>query len=303
VTTSPHSGDSGGSGDSSDGTIAWRSLWAETERRLGDRIVARWICETASGAAGKEFLAALDEPATERMVAHLDVMVDRVLADEPLQYVLGHWAFRHLEVMVDPRVLIPRPETELLVDHAFAVLRRWPRPWRVADLGTGSGVIGLSIAVEGWHEGMEVWLTDASPDALDVARANTAGVGRAASGVRVVAGSWFEALPPELRGTFHLVVSNPPYIAEDDPAVEPIVRDHEPHRALFAGAEGLAHVAVIVEQAPAWLMPGGALVLEIGTSQGEVVASMARASGLVDVQVLADLSGHDRFVQAKRAAT
>ena len=286
-----------------DGTISWRLLWAETERRLGDRVVARWICETASGADRDEFLAALDEPATQRMVAHLDAMVDRVRAGEPLQYVLGHWSFRRLEVMVDPRVLIPRPETELLVDHALATLRTWPRPWRVADLGTGSGVIGLSVATEGWHDGIEVWLTDASAEALDVARANTAGVGRAAAGVRVAAGSWFDALPPGLRGSFHLVASNPPYIAANDPAVEGIVRDHEPHRALFADDDGLAHIAEIVEQAPQWLVPSGTLLLEIGRTQGGAVAALASAAGLVEVQVLADLAGHDRFVQAKRAAT
>ena len=109
-------------------TIDWRTLWAETERRVGDRVIARWICETASGADGQEFLECLDDPATQRMVAHLDSMVARHLDGEPLQYVLGHWAFRHLEVMVDPRVLIPRPETELLVDHAIAALARHDRP-------------------------------------------------------------------------------------------------------------------------------------------------------------------------------
>lgn len=286
-----------------DGTITWRELWVETERRVGDRPVARWICETASGTDADEFLEELDEPATQRMVAHLDAMVGRVLAGEPLQYVLGHWSFRRLDVLVDPRVLIPRPETELLVDHAVEALRDHARPWRIADLGTGSGVIGLSIASERWHDGMEVWLTDVSADALDVARANTAGIGRGAAAVRIAAGSWYDALPEELRGTLHLVVSNPPYIAHGDPAVESIVHDHEPHVALYAADDGLVHVAAIARSASDWLVPGGTVVVEIGTSQGDAAAASMRDAGLVDVQVRPDLAGHDRFVQAKRAAT
>lgn len=286
--------------DESEDTIDWRTLWAETERRVGDRMVARWICETASGADGAEFIEVLDDAATHRMLVHLDAMVARLAHGEPLQYVLGHWAFRHLEVMVDPRVLIPRPETELLVDHAIAALSAHQRPLRVADLGTGSGVIGLSLAMELWHDGMQVWLTDASSDALDVARANTAGIGRAAATVRIAEGSWFEALPADLRGHLHLVASNPPYIAPDDPAVEPIVRDHEPHAALFAPAGGLGHVATIVAEAPAWLTSRGTLLLEIGTGQGSAVAAMFDAAGFVDVQIHRDLAHHDRFVQGTR---
>jgi release factor glutamine methyltransferase len=286
-----------------DGTITWRELWAETERRVGDRPVARWICETASGVDPEEFLDELDEPATQRMVAHLDAMVERVLAGEPLQYVLGHWSFRHLDVLVDRRVLIPRPETELLVDHALEALREHPRPWRVVDLGTGSGVIGLSIAAERWHDGMEVWLTDLSEDALDVARANTAGIGRGAAAVRVAHGSWYAALPERLRGELHAIVSNPPYIAHGDGAVESIVHDHEPHLALYADDGGLAHVAELVRGAIEWLVPGGTVVMEVGSGQGDAAAELMRAAGLVDVQVRDDLAGHHRFAQAKRAAT
>jgi len=286
-----------------DGTITWRTLWAETTSVVGDRNAARWLCEVASGADGAEFVDELDEPATERMVHHLDAMVVRVRAGEPLQYVLGRWGFRYLDVMVDRRVLIPRPETELLVERAMAAVVGRPRPLKVVDLGTGSGVIGLSIASELWHDGMQVWLTDASDDALDVARANTAGIGRAAAGVRVCRGEWFDALPDDLRGRLDLVVSNPPYIAHDDPLVEPIVRDWEPGMALFAQDGGLAHVRRIVADAVHWLAPAGALALEIGTGQGDAVADLMRAAGLVDVEVGHDLAGHTRFVQSKRAAT
>lgn len=286
-----------------DGTITWRTLWAETTSLVGDRNQARWICEVASGCDGAEFVDELDQPATERMVHHLDAMVARVRTGEPLQYVLGRWAFRRVELMVDARVLIPRPETELLVERAMVAMADRPRPLTVVDLGAGSGAIGLSLATELWHDGLRVWLTDASADALDVARANTAGIGRAGAAVRTALGEWFGALPDEVRGTLDLVVSNPPYIAVDDPHVEAIVRDWEPAVALFAGADGLDHVRVIVREAAQWLAPGGVLALEIGTGQGDAVAALMRAAGLVDVVVSPDLAGHTRFVQSKRAAT
>lgn len=286
-----------------DGTISWRELWAETEALLGERTVARWLCEEACGVEGDEFLDELDRPATERSVHHLDSMVARVRAGEPLQYVLGHWPFRHLDLLVDRRVLIPRPETELLVDHAIGAVRDHPRPLTIVDLGTGSGALGLALASELWHAAMTVWLTDVSADALAVARANLAGIGRAAACVRVGEGAWFSALPVEMRGEVDLIVSNPPYIADADPDVEAIVLDWEPHRALYAGADGLDHIRVIAADAAEWLRPGGVLLLEIGATQGGVVADVLRAAGLVDVRILPDLTGRDRFAQAVRAST
>lgn len=281
-----------------DGTITWRELWAETERLLGDRVVARWLCEEASGAERDELLDELDRPATEGGVHRLDAMTARVLAGEPVQYVLGRWAFRHLDLMVDRRVLIPRPETELLVEHAIVAMRDRSRPLTMVDLGTGSGAIGLALASELWHSAMTMWLTDASADALAVARANLSGIGRAAACVRLGEGSWFAALPAELRGAVDLVVSNPPYIADDDPAVEAIVRDWEPASALFAGADGLDHVRAIAADAAEWLRPGGMLMLEIGATQADSVRDLLGAAGLVDVRVLPDLAGRDRFAQA-----
>jgi len=299
-------------------TITWRELWAETAstlagrttaRRLGggeDRQVARWICETASGADGEEFLEILDAPATQRTVHALDAMVARVRAGEPLQYVLGRWGFRHLDLMVDRRVLIPRPETEQVVEVALRLARELRDPLRrlrVADLGTGSGAIGLSLAFEFALDAAEIWLTDVSPDALDVARANAAGIGRHAAGIRTAEGSWCDALPAELRGTFDLIVSNPPYVGDDDAGLEPVVRDWEPRVALFGGGEGLAQTQVIAGQALGWLRPGGALVLEISGRHGREVAALLDTAGFVDVVVSRDLAGLDRVAQAKRAAT
>lgn len=284
----------------SGGTVDWRNLWRDTAELLGDRARARWICETAAGATGDEFLGVLDEPATERMVAHLDAMVARVRAGEPLQYVLGRWAFRRLDLLVDRRVLIPRPETELVAGAAIALAAGLPRPLVAVDLGTGSGAIGLALATELPITDVTVWLTDDSADALDVARANVAGIGRPGANVRIAHGSWFKALPAELCGRLGLVVANPPYIADDDPDVEPAVEEWEPPGALFAGRDGLDAIRWIIAAAPDWLQPGGWLVLEIGHQQGHAARTLLGAAGLVDVEVRPDLAGHDRIALARR---
>lgn len=281
---------------SDDGTITWQALWLETTALVGDRAVARWLCEEASGADGSEFLDELASPASQRSVAHLDAMVARVRAGEPVQYVLGHWSFRRLDLLVDRRVLIPRPETELLVEHAIRLLGDHPRPLTLADLGTGSGAIGLSFAMELRHDDLVVWITDASSDALDVARANLAGIGRAAAHVRVAQGSWFDALPEARRGSFDLIASNPPYVRDDADALEAIVRDWEPATALFGGSDGLDDVRRLAAGAPEWLAPGGWLIVEIGADQGAVAQELLRGAGLVDVAVLPDLAGLHRFV-------
>ena len=287
-----------------DSTGSWRQLWDETAGLTG-RPQARWLCEEASGAFGAEFLDVLDSGETQRSMAHLDAMLARVRAGEPLQYVLGHWAFRHLDLLVDHRVLIPRPETELVAQVAIDLVRstaaQWPqRPIHVADLGTGSGALGLSLAFELPRGLVEVWLTDVSSDALDVARANTAGLGMAGAAVQFGEGPWFEALPLALKGSLGLVVSNPPYIAHDDPEVEESVRAWEPALALYANDGGLADVLTIAVGAAEWLRPGGWLVLEIGTGQGAAVVALLTAAGFTDVEIRNDLAGHDRIAIARK---
>lgn len=286
-----------------EGRLTWRALWAQTAEVLGNRTEARWLCERASAVvSGDEFVAELDEPATERMVAHLDAMVARYRAGEPLQYVLGAWGFRRLDLLVDRRVLIPRPETEMVVEVALERARRGTGPWRIVDLGTGSGAIGLSMAAELPVDRTEVWLTDISADALDVARANLAGLGRSGGGVRLAQGDLFDALPDELRCRVDLIVSNPPYVADGDPEVEASVSEWEPAGALYAGADGLDALRRIVDGAPGWLVPGGWLVLEIGHRQGEAVRRLLTARGMVDVEIFDDLAGRTR-VAVSRSAT
>lgn len=293
-----------------DGTIPWASLLTETIEKLADHGIgsppaeARWILEEVIGADGAELLLALDEPATQRGVARLDELVARRLAGEPIQYVLGRWSFRTLDLLCDPRVLIPRPETEQVVDHVVGALdtvraQRDPghRPV-VVDLGTGSGAIALSIAVE--RPGTDVWATDASPDALAVARANLGGLGMAGGSVRLVEGSWFDALPDELTGRVDVLVSNPPYIADDE-ELDESVRDWEPDRALVSGPTGLEAHELIIAGAARWLAPDGVLVLEIGTAQGPAVSGLAGDAGFERVTVVADHAGHDRTVIARRS--
>lgn len=281
-------------------TLTWRELLDETIALVLERPAARWLCETACGLEGPEFLDELDQPATSRMVAHLDAMVQRYRQGEPLAYVLGHWSFRTIEVLVDQRVLIPRPETEVVAGRAIELARICPAPRRVVDLGTGTGVIGLSLATELPTTGTEVWMTDISADALDVARANATGIGRGAANVRTAHGSWFDALPQDLLGAFDVVVSNPPYIARDDEEVEPGVVGWEPHQALFAGDDGLDALRLIIQQAPQWLRSQGWLIVEIGHRQADVVSNLMTDVGFEEVQIGIDLAGRTRYVEGRQ---
>ena len=192
---------------------SWRDLRVEAEQSLGKAGIenaaseARWMVEHVSGFDAAELVTAEDEPAPSRSTVHLTELVRRRVGGEPLQYVLGGWVFRGLDLLVDQRVLIPRPETEVTaqvaIDEAVRLGLRRGRsdPWSgaatayaVADLGTGSGALALALASE--LPDAEVWGTDVSDDALAVARANLAGTGLPSTRVRLARGSWFDALPP-----------------------------------------------------------------------------------------------------------
>jgi release factor glutamine methyltransferase len=229
-------------------------------------------------------------------------MLARRRDGEPIQYVLGHWSFRTLDLAVDRRVLIPRPETEQVVEAALTELDRRggrDRETVVADLGTGSGAIALSVCVE--RPRSTVWAVERSAAAAAVARANIAGLGRSAARVRLAEGSWFDALPAELAGRLDLVVSNPPYVATTEP-LDPQVGDWEPVDALFAGPDGLADVRELLGAAAGWLAPGAAVVVELDPRQADAAAELAAASGLVDVAVGSDLSRRPRWLRARRRA-
>lgn len=286
-------------------TTTWRELVVEAESKLSTvsstpAVDAMRIVERASGNEGADYLLGLDESVTERGMFFFDQMLARRLTGEPLQYVLGRWGFRNLDLFVDKRVLIPRPETEIVTDQAIKEVDRLRGEQDrvcVVDLGTGSGAIGLSIAFE--RERVDVVLTDNSAEALDVARANLAGIGRAATRVLVYQGSWFAALPSELKGRIDVIVSNPPYVRTSD-ELDETVRQWEPHSALFAGADGLDDLRVIFAQSGNWLSLSGALVVEIGFDQAEDVEALARQNNFSSIAVHNDYSQRPRVVVARR---
>jgi len=296
----------------------WGSVLDETAAALtpvvGDRaaVEARWIVCEASGFDPAELVLAADEPAPNRGVHTVDEMVARRVRGEPLQYVLGSWEFRGIDLMVDPRVLIPRPETEVVAGIAIDELARTGArtgkgdPWSagltefaVADLGTGSGALALALVTA--LPDAAVWATDASLDALAVARANLSSIGFAATRVRIVHGSWFDALPLELRGELRLVVSNPPYVSESEFAELPTeVAAYEPTGALVSGPTGLECLEVIVRDAPQWLAPDGVLVCEHAPHQADSARALAHAAGFTQVDTRADLTGRARALVARR---
>ena len=326
------------------GLVLWRELLGEAAERLAGAgvvsadVEARRIVVAAAGCDDAAWHRELDRPATRRGVASFDSMLARRTAGEPLQYVLGSWGFRALDLFVDRRVLIPRPETEVTAGCALAELQRRadelaaraggelgdgdavplrsstqakvvaarpPAPpppagqpvLLAADLGCGSGAIGLSLAAE--RVDTEVVCTDVSGDALAVASANLAGLGRPAARVRLAEGSWYEALPAELRGRFDVIVSNPPYIAADG-WLPPEIADHEPSAALYSGPTGTEATQVILAGAPEWLAPGGAVVLEMADGTAGRVEDLAHAAGLADIAVHHDLASHERVLVARR---
>ncbi|HUN76867.1 MAG TPA: peptide chain release factor N(5)-glutamine methyltransferase [Steroidobacteraceae bacterium] len=230
-----------------------------------------------------------EQPAEREREAYL-ALVDRRARGEPLAYLIGHKEFWSLELAVGPEVLVPRPETELLVERA---LQLRPEPGgEVADLGTGSGAIALALARErpGWH----IVATDLSQGALAVARRNASRLG--ASTVEFVAGNWFAPLAGR---SFHLVLSNPPYVAAADPLLRMAPLNFEPRIALTPGDEALADLRSIIEGAPEHLERGGWLLLEHGATQAAPVARELQARGFSAIRAHRDLAGHERVTEGR----
>ncbi len=284
--------------------MTWSEVRRCAERRLEAAGVdnahaeARWLVEHVAGLDAAAIVASPVVVPTGRLEA-VEGMLDRRLAGEPLQYVLGEWSFRGLELGVDRRVLIPRPETEVTAQVAIDELREG-HSGVVVDLGTGSGAIALALASE--VPGAEVWATDVNADALAVARANLVRVGSLAARVHLVEGDWFDALPTELRSRVRLVVSNPPYLASHELAtLAAHVQDYEPAGALVSGPSGLEAIERIVAEAPSWLMPDGVVVCELAPHQAPAAIELATGHGFAEVRVEADLTGRDRVLVARLA--
>lgn len=241
-----------------------------------------------------------DRPIAPDELAAYRTAVRRRLRGEPIQYITGRAGFRGLDLEVDSRVLIPRPETEMLVSEVLAWARgeaergRAPiRGWRILDVGTGSGAIAIALALEMGTVGVVVG-SDLSRGVVDLAYVNAirAGAGRAAF---VVA----DGFAGFRRGAFDVVVSNPPYLADGERATLPReVRDWEPPVALYAGPRGDEAIARIVAGSPGYLRPGGLLALEVAMGQAAAVRERMRAGGLVPIATFRDAAGIERGVLA-----
>ncbi|HEY2036135.1 MAG TPA: peptide chain release factor N(5)-glutamine methyltransferase [Steroidobacteraceae bacterium] len=232
-----------------------------------------------------------EEVAAADVAALFSSLIERRAAGEPVAYILGRKDFWTLELSVSSAVLVPRPETELLVERALLLHRG--RQAHVADLGTGSGAIALALARA--RPGWQIVASDISAPALAVARANAAALGLARR-VEMAEGDWLSCLRER---TFHLIVSNPPYVAAADAALQQPELMREPRLALVADEDGLAALHRIIQDAPQHLEPGGWLLLEHGATQAAAVAGALVARGFAQVRSHRDLAGRERMTEGK----
>lgn len=233
-----------------------------------------------------------EQDLTEEQSTRYRELLRRRLAGEPVAYLTGRREFWSLPLRVTPDVLIPRPETERLVELALRLIPA-DTAWRVADIGTGSGAIALAIASE--RPRAQLHATDISAAALAVAQANAANL--SVGNVAFHRGSFCRPLP----GSFDLILSNPPYVAEDDPHLQRGDCRFEPRSALTPGADPLAAIRRIAAQAGEKLKAGGWLLLEHGPDQGEAVRTLLRGMGYREIATWQDLLGHDRVTQGRHA--
>jgi release factor glutamine methyltransferase len=281
--------------------MRWSGEYLEGKGVEKGRLDAEHLLSHALGIPRLQLYLQFDRPVDREELDHFRPLLRRRADREPLQYILGRAAFRELDLQVDRRVLIPRPETEVLVDEVLAWAATQGRDdLTAADVGTGSGAIALSLV----HEGPfgRVVAIDISPDALDVARAN-ADVLALTDRVDFRMGALFAPLRD--GEIFDVVVSNPPYVAEAEAeTLEPEVGVWEPGQALFGGPDGLAVIRALLAGAGDRIRPGGLLALEVGAGQaGLVMAEVETIGGYDDVRVRRDLAGRQRVILARRAGS
>ena len=262
---------------------------------LDGRREAELLIEHVTGASRSEMYAAPDFKLEDTQVRRFQDLLDRRMRSEPLQYLTGTQSFRHLELVVGPGVLIPRPETEIVVERALALIEPIAAP-NVLDVGTGCGAIAVSIATE--KAGAHVSATDISGEALKWAEANFRAL--QCDRVDLFRGDLFEPMPTGMKGSFDLIVSNPPYLTEQQVLSGPVdVRDHEPRLATVAGPTGLEVVKRLIDELPQWLKPGGWIVLETWEGQAVHVSSLLSKS-FTDLTLTRDLTGKVRVVEARK---
>ena len=293
--------------DNSDNALTLAQLHNEVLKTLqaasidDSEVSARRILEETTGVDVAQFPAEGDQLVTHRAVARTDALTARRVNGEPLQYVIGSWNFRHLDLAVDPRALIPRPETEVVVGCAVDLLNSNDKDIAenpiVVDLGTGTGAIALSIAQE--VPNAQVHATDVSEEALALASSNLAGLGGSAARVQLHNGDWFRALPERLTGQLDMVISNPPYVSSNYP-LPAVIANWEPTSALLGGEDGFTYLDLLARESRSWLRPGGWLILECGSDQTVRLRDLVIARGYNGVAINRDFSGNERFVTARR---
>jgi len=283
----------------------------EWQKRLfaaGNTNPKRSVEELAAHVLGCKPLEIYFREITAGQQTEIEALVNRAEQGEPVQYIIGHVDFRGLEIHCDPRALIPRPETELLVEEILKSKAQSLKPCRIADVCTGTGCIGLALA----HElpNAQITAIDISPEALSLARENAERLGLSdrfqtlesdllevsmvdAASCRV---EQRQDAAAAMGKQFDIIVSNPPYIFSNAwKNLEPCVRDHEPQLALDGGEDGMHLIRPLVEQSARVLKPGGSLFIEIGYDQGEAVFQCLETCGFQNVRIVKDLAGHDRI--------
>ncbi len=288
-------GASAGSAPTVKDALSWASQRLRDAGVETPDVDAEWIVAHVIGAGRTHVVAHPERELDARQRSSFEELLARRIAREPLAYVLGTVVFRGLELEVGPGCLVPRPETEVTAERAIARARACGRRATVVDVGAGCGPIALSVAAE--VPDARVFATEISGAARGWCLRNLARTGLR---VTLLPGDLFDPLHPALGGAVDIVVSNPPYIAEDDLASLPAeVRKYEPRDALNGGADGLDAVMRILEDVPRWLAVGGWLVLEVGSDQAEKVAKLLEMVGYTDTLITADLAGRPRIVEGR----
>lgn len=258
---------------------------------------AQYLLGHVLGMSKTQLYMAAQRPVDETEREAMRELVKRRVAGEPIAYILGTAGFWTLDLKVDDRVLIPRPETELLVERVLSFTRLFEHEeWRIVDVGTGSGALALALASE--LPSATILAIDISADALEVARENADDAGLR-DRVKFAQGDVMAPLGGR-DSVIDIVVSNPPYVADNDPDLETRVREFEPSAALFAAANGMAIIERLTRQASSALCPGGLLVCEHGHRQGAATRGAAEKAGLAQIETIKDFASFDRVLVARR---
>lgn len=291
------------SGDSVGGALRWAIERLSRENLADPAVEARALLSELLDAPPARLFLNMDATLPEARMAEYASWIERRARREPVAYIVGRKRFYGRDFAVDSRVLIPRPETELLVEQIVDRLRRSLRAgpkraedFRILELGAGSGCVSVTLALE--LPQSEVEGGDVSPMALAVARENAERLG--AKNVRFFESDLFAAVPSEKGGYFDMIAANPPYVAT--PEMKDLEQDlsYEPRLALDGGPDGLSVIRRLVVDAPAFLREGGLIALEIGAGQGPAVEQALRAAGFSSVEILRDYAGHDRIALGEK---